>query len=387
MINFLSLFSGIGGFELGLERAGMECVGQVEIDDYCNKVLEKHWPNVKRERDIRNVTGETFGAVGLICGGFPCQPFSVAGKQAGKGDDRYLWPEMLRVIEAYRPTWVIGENVAGIISMALDTVISEMERIGYEVQCFIIPASGVNARHRRDRVWIVAYSDERRRNTQPLSCTERISRENNSDAFKSSEDVGYTRLLGQEINEKQTARFEQSSKDVADTTDSRTEGMCERKISTDEDVADSECNTEGSAYRSTVGKRERGWNEQDCSERNKMGSDTSNGSEDVANTGEAGLQGVKNTGSIREVWKECDEQFGGCNKGKCNEGQSQSRLGRVVDGLSERLDRIGIEPDIPRVTTVSKNRAKRLKALGNAVVPLVPEIIGRAIIEVECNAI
>jgi len=157
-MNFLSLFAGIGGFDLGLERAGMTCIGQVEYNPWCQKVLKKHWPDVKLISDIHDVKGGEFGTVDLICGGFPCQPFSVAGKQRGKKDDRYLWPEMLRIIQKAGPSWVIGENVAGIIPMELDKVLSDLEGISYEVQTFIIPAVAADARHRRDRVWILAYS-------------------------------------------------------------------------------------------------------------------------------------------------------------------------------------------------------------------------------------
>jgi DNA (cytosine-5)-methyltransferase 1 len=162
-VRFVSLFAGIGGFDLGLERAGMQCVGQVEINPFCQRVLAHHWPHVKRIGDIRDVDGTEFGAVDLICGGFPCQPFSHAGKRKGKTDDRYLWPEMLRVIQAYRPAWVLGENVAGIVNMALDTVLSDLETQGYQCEAFIIPACAVDAKHERKRVWIVAHTDSGRR--------------------------------------------------------------------------------------------------------------------------------------------------------------------------------------------------------------------------------
>jgi DNA (cytosine-5)-methyltransferase 1 len=156
-VRFISLFAGIGGFDLGLERAGMQCVGQVEINPFCQRVLAHHWPHVKLVGDIHDVTQSDFGAVDLICGGFPCQPFSHAGKRKGKNDDRYLWPEMLRVIRAYRPAWVLGENVAGIVNMELNNVLVDLEKENYEVESFIIPACAVDAPHERKRVWILAY--------------------------------------------------------------------------------------------------------------------------------------------------------------------------------------------------------------------------------------
>lgn len=158
----LSLFSGIGGLDLAAEWAGFKTVGQCEWADYPTKVLEKHWPGVPRWRDIRTLTKESFyeqtglRTVDIVSGGFPCQPFSVAGKHGGKDDDRYLWPEMLRVIRELQPSWAIGENVTGIINMALDTVLSDLENEGYATQAFVVPACGVDAPHRRNRVCILA---------------------------------------------------------------------------------------------------------------------------------------------------------------------------------------------------------------------------------------
>tara|TARA_R100000152_G_C6745111_1_gene168763 strand:+ start:144 stop:866 length:723 start_codon:yes stop_codon:yes gene_type:complete len=159
-MKILDLFSGIGGFSLAAEWAGYETVGFCEIDVYCQKVLKKNFPDVPIFDDIRKLNrSDINGAVDVITGGFPCQPFSVAGRKKGTQDDRDLWPQMFRVIKEFKPTWIIGENVANFISMAFQRTKTDLEGEGYEVQPFIIPACAVNAPHRRDRAWIVAYSN------------------------------------------------------------------------------------------------------------------------------------------------------------------------------------------------------------------------------------
>jgi len=187
----LDLFSGIGGFSLAAQWVwgdDLEIVAFCEINKFCQKVLHKHWPNVpiiENVRDVQNANSSVNGksktegrqaidrnikstspiwhsSIDLLTGGFPCQPFSCAGKRKGKEDDRFLWPEMFRVIKEIRPRWIVAENVAGIVRMELDNCLSDLEGEGYSTGTVIIPACAVNAPHRRDRVWIVAYNEKQR---------------------------------------------------------------------------------------------------------------------------------------------------------------------------------------------------------------------------------
>ena len=162
MITTLDLFAGIGGFSLGLEATGFfRTTCFVENEPYCQAVLKHHWPDVPVLGDIRDVRREDLPDPnpGLICGGFPCQPFSHAGKQRAQDDPRHLWPEMFRLIRECRPTWIVGENVTGLIKLGLDEVLSDLEGEGYATRTFNIPACAVGAPHLRQRLWIVAHSD------------------------------------------------------------------------------------------------------------------------------------------------------------------------------------------------------------------------------------
>lgn len=158
-----SLFSGIGGFDLAAQWMGWENVFQVEIDEFCQKVLAKNFPNTKRYGDIKQFDGtEWAGKVDILSGGFPCQPFSSAGERLGTSDYRHLWPENFRIVRQVQPPIVVAENVHGLVDWAeglvFESVQTDLENEGYEVSSFILPACAVNAAHRRNRVWIIAYN-------------------------------------------------------------------------------------------------------------------------------------------------------------------------------------------------------------------------------------
>lgn len=157
-MNVLSLFTGIGGLDLGLERAGMTIAGQVEIDPWCRSILAKHWPEVPRHDDVRTCV-EWWGdrAVDLVCGGFPCQPVSLAGKGLAQADSRWLWPAFADVIRALRPRYALMENVPGLLGRGLGDVLGDLAELGYDAEWDCLPAAYVGAPHIRNRVWIVAY--------------------------------------------------------------------------------------------------------------------------------------------------------------------------------------------------------------------------------------
>lgn len=326
----LSLFSGIGGLDLAAEWAGFRTVGQCEWADYPTKVLEKHWPDVPRWRDIRTLTGESFHektglrTVDIISGGFPCQPFSVAGKRRGKEDDRYLWPEMLRVISELRPAWVVGENVAGIVNMALDQVYADLENEGYTVQAFIIPACAVDAPHRRDRCAIIGCRTlERKHNGRGW----RADSLENSDCVR----FGEPGVLSQQQGR---AKFERDGKDVAHSESIRLQ-------------------REWSGWDQIGGARpEKAQPERRCD----VLSDTDNGCRTSRRDGE--FPAVEETGESRT------DHGGGAAEYVAGEWwPTEPNVGRVANGVPSRVD--------------------RLKCLGNAVVPQQFYPIFKAIADVE----
>ena len=213
----LDLFSGLGGFSLGLERTGhFETVAFCDNDKFSKAILDKHWKGIKVYDDVREITKEKFKEDGIefpdiITGGFPCQPFSVAGKQKGTSDDRHLWPEMFRIIKAFKPRFVIGENVRGIVNIqdgvVFETVCTNLEDEGYEVQPFNIPAAAVGAPHRRERIWFIAVREEPMvdsdniRFEQHNETTETTSGRGTSATSQSTSNVGNSEYNGSPTSE------------------------------------------------------------------------------------------------------------------------------------------------------------------------------------------
>ena len=185
-----SLFSGIGGFDLAAEWCGWENVFHCEWNPFGQRVLKHYWPNAESYDDITKTDFTKWrGTVDIVSGGFPCQPYSSAGKRKGKEDERHLWPEMLRAIREIEPSYVVGENVRGLVNwnggMVFDEVQTDLELTGYEVATFLIPAAGVNAPHGRDRIWFVAYSNgnARQGRSEESRCTERQTNSDGESTF------------------------------------------------------------------------------------------------------------------------------------------------------------------------------------------------------------
>lgn len=304
-LTHLSLFSGIGGIDIAAEAAGFTTVCQCEWADYPNEILQKHWANVPRFKDITTLTKEAFfektgqKTVTLISGGFPCQPFSSAGQRKGFADERYLWPEMCRVIKELRPRWVLGENVAGFINMGLDKTLLDLERAGYSVRVFVLPAVAVGAWHERKRTFIVGV------NVSDTPC------------LRHKLLCGHTQCEnnGQGLcSDSQEKRYGMDGEAVNGGVLSDTYGVGQLPF-----------------HAQTVLTNERQEEQQSC------------GTDDFHGTAEIRQGGIKS-------------RLGGMAYG----------IPAEVDG--RRLWEKEPE-HIPRITEVTENRANRLKCLGNAVVP------------------
>ena len=240
----LDLFSGIGGFSHGLDKVGFKTVAFCEMDKYCKLVLQKHWKGVKIYNDVKELKGEEIikehGTIDIVVGGFPCQPFSIAGARKGTDDNRHLWPEMFRIIKELKPRWVIGENVRNIISiqngMVFENVCTDLEGEGYEVRAFNIPAAGVGAPHKRERVWIVANSrctlrqgSELERENANEGGQENANQHQRSSGTPEHNVANTNTRLSEQSNQEVQARgntLNSSCEDVANTNGERQQEQC-----------------------------------------------------------------------------------------------------------------------------------------------------------------
>ena len=329
-LKLLDLFSGLGGFSLGLESTGFfETIAFVEKDEFCQKVLKKNFKNIPIEGDIRNVKGDRYKA-DVITGGFPCQPFSVAGKRKGTDDDRYLWDETIRVVRECKPKWFIGENVEGLVNiqdgMVLRQVQDDLEKEGFQVQCLIIPASGIGAFHQRKRIWIIGCN---------------VSNSN-------------TRFGIRENQEIQTRRNTSTngSKDVSNPFGKLSDGCSSTTRNSKTKFKGMECNQSWN-WNEVRSKTER------CSEQDR---------EDVSNSDGKRLQGRKFQHHLETGKQSTTNNGKNSSKEQQTWWQTQSYLCGVPNGVSYGLD---------------KNRANRIKALGNSIVPQIARELGLAIMEAE----
>ena len=376
-MKILDLFSGIGGFSLGLESTGhFETTAFCEIDKFCKLILNKHWKGKKIYDDVKEITKEKFKEDGIdfpdiITGGFPCQPFSVAGKQQGTSDSRHLWPEMFRIIKDFSPRWVIGENVKGLTNiqdgMVFETVCTDLEGEGYEVRTFNIPAAGVQAPHRRERLWIVAHAkrfNERKSIRGSYETQSRIQeehRQNDSTTREPSRTGSVWGTNNGHENMENSRRTPQSN--VADTERKRLEGLSEHSTTisrqdqgTYTGDEDSSGKIEGTTSNSESIGSDVGRHEQYQEERSGQGEIGGASSQDDANSYGKRLEGFRGEHKLRNSEEE----------------EQTSR-----DGWWS------VEPNVGRVAHGIPGRVHRLKGLGNSIVPQIVEEIGKALIKAE----
>lgn len=368
-LRHLDLFSGIGGFSLGLERTGgFETVAFCDSDKKTHLVLKKHWPNVPIFDDVSTLKGKDLGTIEIITGGFPCQDLSVAGKGAGLAGARSgLWWQFHRLIEETQPKYVIAENVAVLRSRGLDEVLRSLASIGYDAEWHCIPASAVGAPHQRDRIWIVAYpnsDDGRTRGGSESSERETWMESGRSGERFNGESAKQTLAYsngGMEADGRECAILTEQSN--SGRTGPRGGGSDDRqgcirgtRKGSEDDVADSE---------SLFG--DGGNNNARISMESKTKSEfgNSSGTESLADTSRQGLEG-----------------FGIRTSGTEQEESLSTRSGCIVGGIA-KSDFWQIEPELGRVADGIPNRVDRLKQLGNSLVPQIPELIGYAILQKE----
>jgi DNA (cytosine-5)-methyltransferase 1 len=425
VIKILDLCSGIGGFSLGLEATGgFETVAFCEFDEFCCKVLNKHWPGVPIYNDLKELGNEPERIIqefDLICGGIPCQPFSVAGKKKGKEDDRHLWPYMYEIVKHKKPTWVIVENVGGFVNVALDDVCLDLEAQGYATQSFVIPACSVEAPHRRDRVWILgkfmgdtssdgrteSESSEKERGAVRQSEEGRVLEskgasdvENSGRALRQGgiEQGENGNEVGQGDDDSSIDRVAES-KDVPNASGQRLEGHRGehglREASEEEQTGRSSQEQDVSHAKELDrdvddnGHSGQGNGQQRQGLQGEFGGASGNRAEDVANSERLGQQGQGEHERPSNTEKDRKGQASGTDdgsQGQTGQGNIEPGVGGMDDGVSARLDGhfgFAVEPEIPRVATGIPERVNRLKALGNSIVPQIIRNIGLAILEEE----
>ncbi len=341
-----SLFSGIGGFDLAADWVGWVNIFHCELDHFCRKVLNYYYPTAQSYGDIKETDFSSYrDKIDILTGGFPCQPYSTAGKRLGKEDPRHLWPDMLRAIRDIQPLWVVGENVRGLISwnggLVFHEMQSDLEAEGYEVLPFLLPAAGVNAPHRRERIWFIAYRVGIRRNT-----TRRNTEWTKEEATIRTDILIQFERLSQERLAADTNRDGRSHQEHHRTELSQKEGKFSN--SGDHGIA---ADTDGSGFQKKRTQQQAAGFEQ----HGKLG-------EPAADTDRKGIQGRQTSRDSKNIKPFTIEQPGGYHQSSCwQDFPTQSPLCDGDDGFSAGLDGI----------TFSKWRAESIKAGGNAVVPQV----------------
>lgn len=352
-LRVLDLFSGIGGFSLGLERTGgFETVAFCEIEPFCQKVLKKHWPEIEIYNDVRTLP--KFGSIDVVCGGYPCQPFSTAGKRRGDQDDRHLWPAMFAVIKAERPSWVIGENVAGHVSMGLDEVLFDLESEGYTARPYIIPACATDAPHRRDRIWIIASIDDANSDRQRPHRTA-IDKQRGGEPIDG--EVGQPGQVCEVL-----ARSGDAGKREAQLVGDTASEQC-RKARTDSG-------------------RSKEW----IASASSSSGDVADTETDIARGLSIGAPAQKSRPSRngQNVSYPSSQRQPGQGQPFKSERPAQDKNWQTDKPFSISQPRIWpTEPNVGRVANGVPQRVDRLKSLGNSVVPDIPERIGHAILEAE----